>query len=202
MKVGIMGGSFNPIHMGHLMMSEYVRDELGLDEVLFVPTGNPPHKALRDVPDEERLQMVRLSIDDNPHFTISDIEIRNPHITYSVDTLGLLHEAYPQGTQFYFLLGSDIILDLKKWKKFDELAALTDFVVTLRPGFEKITMEEIETEARLLGEQFGAKVTILHAPRYEISSTDLRSRLREKKSVKYLIPDSVIDYIEEMELYR
>ena len=111
-KIGIMGGSFDPIHMGHLMMSEYVRSELDLDEVLFVPTGNPPHKQIGILEAEKRLEMVKIAIADNPHFTVSDLEVQKKGISYSVDTVLELKALHPED-EFYFLIGSDLLPQLK-----------------------------------------------------------------------------------------
>lgn len=201
MKIGIMGGSFHPIHMGHLMMSEYIRSTLDIRKVIFIPTGTPPHKQEFTVEGDHRLSMVELATLHNPHFFVSDIEIKRKGTSYSVDTVRELMKIYPED-EFYFFLGSDIILDLKGWKKFDKLAQYTKFVVAIRPGFEKITLEKIEEEVAYLSETYGAEFQIMETPRYEISSTDLRSRIRNNKSVNYLIPESVIHYINKHHLYE
>ncbi|MDO5037198.1 MAG: nicotinate-nucleotide adenylyltransferase [Tissierellia bacterium] len=201
MKIGVMGGSFNPIHMGHLMMSEYIRSELDIDKVFFIPTGKAPHKDKYVVSGEARYRMVDLACRDNPHFHPLDIEVKNPQISYSVDTINYLKEAYPED-DFYFFLGSDILKDLKSWKKFDQLAELTKFAVAIRPGFERITIEEVHEEISYLKETFGAQVSLLETPRFEISSTDLRDRLAKDKSVRYLIPDPIILYIQEKGFYK
>lgn len=200
MKVGIMGGSFNPIHMGHLMMSEYIRSTLKIDHVLFVPTGNAPHKDDYQVSAEERLNMVKIATADNPYFYVSDIEVNRTGTSYSVDTLTQLNKLYPVD-QFYFFLGSDIIFDLKNWKKFNELAKITEFAMAIRPGFEQISLEDVYDEIDFLSKEYGATIHVVETPRYEISSTDLRERLGKNYSVKYLIPDPIIEYIKKNNFY-
>lgn len=200
MKIGIMGGSFNPIHMGHLMMSEYLREELKLEKVLFIPTGKAPHKDHYDADELDRLKMVELAVKNNDYFEACDIEVKNKEISYSVETLRKLHEKYKEA-EFYFFLGSDILLDLKGWKRFGELSSLCNFACAIRPGFEKISLEVMKSEINYLNNIFKANIHIVETPRYEISSTDLRERLKEEKSVKYLIPESIIEYINDNKLY-
>ncbi|MCD1146922.1 nicotinate-nucleotide adenylyltransferase [Peptoniphilus sp. KCTC 25270] len=200
MKIGIMGGSFNPIHLGHLMMSEYIREDLDLDRVLFIPTGDAPHKEYENVRDYDRYAMVKLAIEDNPKFFVSDIEMKREGKSYSVDTLNELKKENPEG-EFYFFLGSDILMDLKKWKKFGDLAKLCTFVCAIRPGFEAISEEVAKNEISYLKEMYNADVILLHTPRYEISSTDLRNRMELDISVRYLITKPVIQYIKEHDLY-
>lgn len=200
-KIGIMGGSFDPIHMGHLMMSEYVRSELDLDEVLFVPTGNPPHKQIGILEAEKRLEMVKIAIADNPHFTVSDLEVQKKGISYSVDTVLELKALYPED-EFYFLIGSDLLPQLKSWKRFDELATEIEFVLSIRPGFDTITKEDMVHEIADLKEDYGARVTVIETPLYEISSTQIRQRIRDHRSVRYLVKQEVISKIEEAGYYR
>lgn len=200
-KIGIMGGSFDPIHMGHLMMSEYVRSELDLDEVLFVPTGNPPHKQIGLLEAEKRLEMVKIAIADNPHFTVSDLEVQKKGISYSVDTVLELKSLHPED-EFYFLIGSDLLPQLKSWKRFDELATEIEFVLSIRPGFDTITKEDMVHEIADLKEDYGARVTVIETPLYEISSTQIRQRIRDHRSVRYLVKQEVISKIEEAGYYR
>ena len=200
MKIGIMGGSFNPIHMGHLMMSEYMRASLGLNKVLFIPTGNAPHKHNYAVTGEERLKMVELAVADNAYFDTSDLEVLQTKTTYSVDTISALKEIYPDA-EFYFFLGSDILQDLKTWKRFDALAKLTQFAVATRPGDGAITKEAIREEIRYLKTTYDADIVLIDTPLLEISSTTLRNRIRQGMSVKYFIPDPVMAYIRKKRFY-
>ena len=175
-KYGIFGGSFNPIHYGHLMICEYIKEEMGLDKVIFIPTGNPPHKDL-ELSAEDRYEMVRLAISPNPDFEISDIETTRVEKSYTVDTIRELKKIYKE-EKLYFLIGLDSLFQLKTWMKIGDLSQEIEFVVALRPGY------------------------LVKTPLYEISSTDLRDRIREGKSLRYLIPKKVLDYIEESGFYK
>lgn len=197
-KYGIFGGSFNPIHYGHLMICEYIKEEMGLDKVIFIPTGNPPHKDL-GVSAEDRYEMVRLAISPNPDFEISDIETTRVNLSYTVDTIRELKKIYKE-EKLYFLIGLDSLFQLKTWKKIGDLSKEIEFVVALRPGY--IDKEEINNEIDFLRENFGTRINLIKTPLYEISSTDLRDRIHEGKSLRYLIPKKVLDYIEESGFYK
>ena len=197
-KYGIFGGSFNPIHYGHLMICEYIKEEMGLDKVIFIPTGNPPHKDL-GVSAEDRYEMVKLAISPNPDFEISDIETTRVKLSYTVDTIRELKEIYKE-EKLYFLIGLDSLFQLKTWKKIGDLSKEIEFVVALRPGY--IDKEEINNEIDFLRENFGTRINLIKTPLYEISSTDLRDRIHEGKSLRYLIPKKVLDYIEESGFYK
>ncbi|MDK7377309.1 nicotinate-nucleotide adenylyltransferase [Peptoniphilus harei] len=197
-KYGIFGGSFNPIHYGHLMICEYIKEEMGLDKVIFIPTGNPPHKEL-ELSAKDRYEMVRLAISPNPDFEISDIETTRVKKSYTVDTIRELKKIYKE-EKLYFLIGLDSLFQLKTWMKIRDLSQEIEFVVALRPGY--LDREEINKEIDFLRENFGTKINLIKTPLYEISSTDLRDRIREGKSLRYLIPKKVLDYIEESGFYK
>lgn len=197
-KYGIFGGSFNPIHYGHLMICEFIKEEMGLDKVIFIPTGNPPHKEI-EVSAEDRYEMVRLAISPNPDFEISDIETTRVDLSYTVDTIRELKKIYRE-EKLYFLIGLDSLFQLKTWKKIGDLSQEIEFVVALRPGY--IDKEEINKETDFLRENFGTRIKLIKTPLYEISSTDLRDRIHEGKSLRYLIPKKVLDYIEESGFYK
>lgn len=197
-KYGIFGGSFNPIHYGHLMICEYIKEEMGLDKVIFIPTGNPPHKDL-GVSAEDRYEMVRLAISPNPDFEISDIETTRVNLSYTVDTIRELKKIYKE-EKLYFLIGLDSLFQLKTWKKIGDLSQEIEFVVALRPGY--IDKEEINREIDFLRDNFGTRINLIKTPLYEISSTDLRDRIHEGKSLRYLIPKKVLNYIEESGFYK
>lgn len=197
-KYGIFGGSFNPIHYGHLMICEYIKEEMGLDKVIFIPTGNPPHKEL-ELSAKDRYEMVRLAISPNPDFEISDIETTRVKKSYTVDTIRELKKIYKE-EKLYFLIGLDSLFQLKTWMKIGDLSQEIEFVVALRPGY--LDREEINKEIDFLRENFGTRVNLIKTPLYEISSTDLRDRIREGKSLRYLIPKKVLDYIEESGFYK
>lgn len=197
-KYGIFGGSFNPIHYGHLMICEYIKEEMGLDKVIFIPTGNPPHKEL-ELSAKDRYEMVRLAIFPNPDFEISDIETTRVKKSYTVDTIRELKKIYKE-EKLYFLIGLDSLFQLKTWMKIGDLSQEIEFVVALRPGY--LDREEVNKEIDFLRENFGTKINLIKTPLYEISSTDLRDRIREGKSLRYLIPKKVLDYIEESGFYK
>lgn len=197
-KYGIFGGSFNPIHYGHLMICEYIKEEMGLDKVIFIPTGNPPHKDL-ELSAKDRYEMVRLAISPNPDFEISDIETTRVKKSYTVDTIRELKKIYKE-EKLYFLIGLDSLFQLKTWMKIGDLSHEIEFVVALRPGY--LDKEEVNKEIDFLRENFGTKINLIKTPLYEISSTDLRDRIREGKSLRYLIPKKVLDYIEESGFYK
>lgn len=197
-KYGIFGGSFNPIHYGHLMICEYIKEEMGLDKVIFIPTGNPPHKEL-ELSAEDRYEMVRLAISPNPDFEISYIETTRVKKSYTVDTIRELKKIYKE-EKLYFLIGLDSLFQLKTWMKIGDLSQEIEFVVALRPGY--LDKEEVNKEIDFLRENFGTKINLIKTPLYEISSTDLRDRIREGKSLRYLIPKKVLDYIEESGFYK
>ena len=197
-KYGFFGGSFNPIHYGHLMICEYIKEEMGLDKVIFIPTGNPPHKEL-ELSAKDRYEMVRLAISPNPDFEISDIETTRVKKSYTVDTIRELKKIYKE-EKLYFLIGLDSLFQLKTWMKIGDLSQEIEFVVALRPGY--LDREEINKEIDFLRENFGTKINLIKTPLYEISSTDLRDRIREGKSLRYLIPKKVLDYIEESGFYK
>ena len=197
-KYGIFGGSFNPIHYGHLMICEYIKEEMDLDKVIFIPTGNPPHKEL-ELSAKDRYEMVRLAISPNPDFEISDIETTRVKKSYTVDTIRELKKIYKE-EKLYFLIGLDSLFQLKTWMKIGDLSQEIEFVVALRPGY--LDKEEVNKEIDFLRENFGTKINLIKTPLYEISSTDLRDRIREGKSLRYLIPKKVLDYIEESGFYK
>jgi len=198
-RIGIMGGTFNPIHIGHLMAGEAARDEFNLDEVLYIPTGQPPHKGSDIALPRHRVDMVRLAIRSNPYFHLSTVETDRQGTTYTVDTLRLLYDQYPDNSRFFYIIGGDTLLELDTWKDFDKVSALCEFIVYRRPG---ITMEQLELKARELTQKFSANILYSKGPAVDVSSTDIRYRLESGKSVKYLIPDSVLYYINRNNLYR
>lgn len=196
-KIGILGGTFNPIHYGHLMISEYLRDELNLDKVIYVPTGYSPHK-INSISADIRYKMVEIAIKNNENFQISDVEAKSGEISYSVNTVKKLKENQPG--EYFFLIGSDTIFQLKTWRKLEELSKEVHFVAALRP--EYLEIDKIDEEIKYLKKNFNTQITIINGPLYQVSSTELRDRMKTKKSVRYLIPDEVIRFIRENNLYR
>ncbi len=216
MKLGIFGGTFNPIHYGHLAAAEEIRERLRLDRVIFVPSNIPPHKSEADMPSSrQRLEMVRLAISDNPRFELSDIEVRRGGRSYTIDTITGLSSLYP-GAVLYFITGLDSFLDIQTWKDWERLLESCWFVVLSRPGYRFSSLERLffmkdvsrrlhaldEGEINHLDVRQGSVAVCLdRIPLYDISSTDIRRRIREGRSVKYLLPEPVETYIIENRLY-
>ncbi|GGN97086.1 nicotinate-nucleotide adenylyltransferase [Saccharibacillus kuerlensis] len=187
MKIGIMGGTFDPIHIGHLTAAETVREGLGLDEVWFMPSHIPPHKAEAGFSGEERLRMVELAIGTQPAFRTLDIELRRGGVSYTVDTMSELAEKYPDA-RFHFIIGTDMVNYLPKWERIEELANLTRFAAVGRAGYE-LNKQAIPAEVAECIDYFDM-------PQLEISSTEIRNRLKKGCSIRYLVPEKVYDYLQ------
>ena len=214
-KIGILGGTFNPIHYGHLAAAEEVRDRLKLDQVLFIPSYLPPHKQ-EDIPSAaQRQDMARLAIAGNPHFVLSDIEVEREGRSYSIDTIEELRRLHP-GTELYFIIGLDSFLEIQTWKAWERLLSLCSFVVLSRPGYAFTDLGRIdfmqgaESELRSLDQRELKRAAVATSrgtivmeliPLYDISSTDIRRRVREKRTIKYLLPEPVETYIIKNKLY-
>jgi nicotinate-nucleotide adenylyltransferase len=211
-RVAVLGGSFNPIHYGHLLLAEDVLEQLALDRVLFVPAGSPPHKpAALLAPAADRFEMVRRAIADHPRFDVSDVELRRTGPSFTVDTLAALAAG---GDQLYYIVGSETFLDLLTWRDPRRVAALARLVVIPRAGSvfdtegaaaQKV-LHEIGVEGGFVhagGAPPPARgVLIVHATSLPLSASDLRRRVREGRSLVYRVPPAVIDYVETHGLYR
>ncbi|MTI66677.1 MAG: nicotinate-nucleotide adenylyltransferase [Firmicutes bacterium] len=198
-KYGVMGGTFNPIHLGHLVVAEEIRHKLNLDKVIFVPTGNPPHKDNKELTDaKDRYLMTLLATVTNPNFKVSSIEVEREGISYTIDTIKAFRSKY-KDTEFYFITGADALLELHTWKNVSELLNLCKFVTATRPGFE---LSKIETEIKNLEKRYNRNIYNISVSALQISSTDIRQRIKDERSVKYLLPDPVKYYIDKNCLYR
>ena len=198
-KVGIMGGTFDPVHTGHLVLAEDVRDAFGLNEVIFIPSANPPHKGgSASVSAEHRYLMTVLATADNPHFSVSRRELDRQGPSYSLLTVKELQERYGGSTEFFFITGSDAINELDTWYHVDELLARCHFIVSEREG---VPLDEARL-ARRFGRLAAEHIHRLATPELEISSTDIRARLARGASIRYLVPAPVASYIEKEGLYR
>lgn len=201
MRLGIFGGSFDPIHAGHLMAAEAAREKLRLDRMLFMPAKDPPHKQGRLAASaEHRLRMVSLAIEGNPHFRVSDIEIRRSGTSYTVLTLQDLRREFGEDSEFFFVIGSDTIPELPSWREIRTLAKLTRFVTVCRPG---VTLAPTPALVEALGEAHAGLLVdgMLRAPVADISSTEIRGRIAAGRSIRYLVPEGVQDYIQKHHLY-
>ena len=198
-KIGIMGGTFDPIHVGHLMTAEAVRDEFGLDKVLFIPAAVPPHKLDQQVTDaRHRYLMTVLATTSNPHFDVSSIEMDRPGPSYTIDTIYELRRQYGENTDLFFITGADAIAEIPTWDRIEELLGLCQFIAATRPGF----LPNVDNIKEYFGELGSARIHRLETPELEISSTNIRDRLKRGFSIKYIVPPAVEDYIYKEGLYK
>ena len=201
-NVGLLGGSFNPIHIGHLVVAEQARMRLGLARVVFVPSRLPPHKLGKVLaPAPDRLRMVELAIEGNPAFGASDIELRRDGPSYSIDTVQELLAASGNAWDIHFLIGADTLPELPTWHRIGELADLCKFAAFSRPG------DSLDALAALRDTLSAEQIAAIAGRRFEIpligiSSTEIRRRVRERVSIRYLVPECVRDYIATHGLYR
>jgi len=197
-KIGVMGGTFDPIHIGHLVTAEAVRMEYHLDKVLFIPAANPPHKQETQVAlAAHRYRMTVMATESNSHFDVSPIELERPGLSYTIDTLHTLIEQYGENTEFYFITGADAVLELPTWKNIDQLLKLCYFIAATRPG----CICSIDSVIQKFGIQGRERIQRLPTPELAISSTDIRERVRSGRSIKYIVPECVEDYILKEGLY-
>ena len=195
-KIGIMGGTFNPIHLGHLMIAEEARQHYGLEKVIFIPSYITPNKDMTGAAAEQRLEMTRLATCDNPYFMVSDIEVLRKGCSYTIDTLRYLKKLYGLSCHLFFICGTDTIQDLPNWNDPEQVLDLCEFVGATRPD----GTETIDNIIAYFGE-LGRHIHKLEVPTMELSSTELRYRLQHGMSVRYLLPSKVRDYIIKNEVY-
>ena len=199
LRIGIMGGTFDPIHFGHLICAEQAREQFELDYVVFMPTGNPVFKMDRKVSDaEHRFNMTVAATRRNPHFDVSRMEIDREGATYTYDTLLAIRELTPPGTGLFFITGADAIGSVLKWRNAEETLSLAHFVAATRPGYDISHLHDsIDSNGEL-----PSSISFFEVPGLAISSTDLRRRVSEGKSIAYMTQLSVADYIKAHGLYR
>ncbi len=196
-KVGIFGGTFSPIHYGHLMLAERAYSEFELDEVLLIPTGVSHFKDNTVIDKYERLAMTKAAVADNGHFSVSTIEVDRPGNSYTYETLLALREANPD-TEYYLIIGADSLYQLEDWYKPDLIMENAVILVAARD----CTNEDLSAKADDLMNRYKADIRIMNFPLIELSSTDIRRRVREGKSIRYMVPEAVIDYIATNGLYK
>ena len=198
-KVGIMGGTFDPIHYGHLILAQNALDTFSLDEILFVPSGTPWLKeSTKVLSKNKRVSMTGMAIEDNPDFALSTIEIDREGNSYSYETVEELKRMQPK-TDFYFIMGADSLLEIERWKHPDRLMAECTLLVAVRDDCDR---EGLEKQIIYLTDKYQADIKILPANRIDISSTKIRQLIREGKSVRYMLPDQIIRFIQKNHLYR
>ena len=189
-RIGILGGTFNPIHVGHLVAAQVAQEEMRLDQVIFVPSFLPPHKTEKNLASAaDRLAMVRLAIRDNPKFTVSDFEIKKGGKSYSIDTVRFFRKKFPQSSTLFFIIGADELNALKGWKDINELVNLVSFIAVNRPGYKPAGRKLIKHES-------------VEMPAIDLSSSLIRNRAAAGKSTRFLVPDRVALYIEKAGLYQ
>ncbi len=193
MRSGLLGGTFDPIHNGHLIVAEAVRSDFNLDRIFFIPAAVPPHKDSRELsPENHRLEMVHRAIMGNEHFKVSDFELKSCGISYTINTIKWFKQSSSyRNDQFFLIIGADSLLDFHTWKDPEEIFNTIKIIVMKRPGFD---IDNVKSE-------FRNRVIVADVPMIEISSTNIRKRVREGKSIRYLVPEKVEEYIKMKRLY-
>lgn len=198
MKIGIMGGTFNPIHYAHLLTAEFIREKYELDKIVFIPSGNPPHKKNNILNKYDRYNMVSIAVMDNENFLISDIEVKKEQKTYTIDTLRYIKSNY-SNLAIYFITGADAIYDIESWKDVKENFEIATFIAATRPG---ISNEKFQEKIKALKNKYNANIISIGVPALDISSTYIRNQLENNNSIKYLVSEGVYRYIHSNNLYR
>ena len=195
-RLGVMGGTFDPVHYGHLVTAEAALWKFALDEVVFVPTGHPWMKEHKEVsPAEDRYLMTVIATASNPRFSVSRIEVERDGPTYAVDTLQELRRQAEEELDLYFITGADAILEIFQWKDPDEVLSMAHFIAATRPGYDITRLQEAAPTSH-------PHISVMDIPALSISSTDVRRRVRDGEPIRYLVPEGVHAYIHKMGLYR
>ena len=198
-RIGILGGTFNPIHIGHLLIARDAMEQMALDRVKFIPSARPPHKAVEALASErDRIHMIKLAIRGNERFEVDDIEIRRGGISYSVDTLTELRRRDPK-SDIFFIIGADSLRELHLWREAQRVVRLCTFVTVPRPGFEArpVVDRRLDAASRKRLRQY-----VLRGHSCDIASREIRSRVASGRSIRYLVPDAVTEYIRRRKLYQ
>lgn len=200
-RIGIMGGTFNPVHKGHIKLALSAYTELKLNKVWFMPSKNPPHKKKNDIAsDYHRVNMIKLAIESYDEFELSEVELQREGTTYTADTLLYLKEKYPEH-EFFFIMGADSLINIEKWYKPDKLFELTSFIVSSRDDIDKI---DLDTHIDYLKNKYkNVKIYILNMNKIKVSSTELRKTYRDYKNISNdIMDDKVNKYIKENRVYE
>lgn len=201
-RIGIMGGTFDPVHLGHLVAAETARNEFKLDQVVFIPAGDPPHKKDYAVTDcEDRFAMTVLATTHNRHFTVSRIEMERTGPSYTIDTVRELRKRLDEQVELFFITGADAILDIMTWKDPIALLNACNFIALTRPGYNLCELDSVMEKLGFQDWESQGIINILEIPAVNISSTEIRSMVRHGHSISYMVPDLVEDYIAKNDLY-
>lgn len=200
MKIGIMGGTFDPIHNGHLMLGEYAKKLFELDEIWFMPNGNPPHKLNSNIESQtkHRVEMVKLAIKGHEGFNIQLYEVERKEVNYSYLTMQHFNETFPQN-DFYFIIGADSLFSFETWKHPELLVKSCKILAAYRDGKNTI---EMKNQIQYLNEKYGAEIILLNTPDVDISSSDIRRKMKQNEDISDLVPESVFSYIQSNNLFR
>lgn len=200
MKIGIMGGTFDPIHNGHLMLGEYAYKQFELDEIWFMPNGNPPHKASESIESltKNRVEMVKRAIEGVTYFSLQRYEVDNTEVNYSYKTVAHFNKIYP-AHEFYFIIGADSLFNMEKWIHPEILLKSCKMLAAYR---DERSTDEMLAQIQYLNDKYGAEIYLLNTPNVNISSSDIRRMIKDGKSIKELVPEAVFQFIEEKKLFR
>lgn len=200
MKIGIMGGTFDPIHIGHLLLGEFAYEDFGLDEIWFLPNGNPPHKQETKGENalEHRVEMIRQAIQGVSHFKLCLHEAKETAHSYTYKTMRELNSIYPEN-EFYFILGADSLFTIEQWRYFKEIFPTCTILAAMRDDKDAA---EMNGQILCLERKYDARISLLQAPLLEISSTKIRERASRGQSVRYMVPDVVAEYMKKHRLYQ
>lgn len=214
MRIGLFGGTFDPIHWGHLRSAEEVSETFDLDRVLFIPASIPPHKqGQTHTPARHRLAMVRLAVARNPRFKVSTVEISRPGVSYSIDTVRYFVQKQRKGDSLFFIVGLDAFREIGSWKDFADIFPLCDFIVTSRPGSKDsdplrgtgVAVKKLfcyDPKEKIYRHKSGTRVFFIRLTDIAISASEIRRRIKERESIRYLVPLAVETYIKRQGLYR
>lgn len=198
-EICLMGGTFDPIHYGHLVVAEEVRQKFKLDRVVFIPAGRPPHKAGQDISEpHHRVNMTLLATASNPYFEVSTLEVERRGLSYTIDTVEAIQRVY-EIDRVYFITGADAVLEILTWKEVEKLLSMTTFIAATRPGYD---LHNLQGTLHTLPSEIIKKIQPLEVPALSISSSDIRSRVKAGRSIKYLLPEPVEAYIHKNALYH
>lgn len=199
MRVGVLGGTFDPVHNGHLIIAEEAQAKLGLAKVIFIPAGRPYFKDGENVSEMGwRLAMLELAVNGNPSFEIDTLELEREGATYTIDTMEELRKRMGEDVELFFIIGVDALSELGRWKEPRRLASICQFATMRRPGFTELDLEAMERAVPGVS----GRVHVLDNVQVDISSSDIRERVERGESIRYLVPPSVRAYIDEQRLYR